>query len=100
MAPLRKLGPPLLDTIAPTSYIELNTLFDAAVPYGGVLRYWKSSFLKNLGDDLLEIMIDRATPDALADVDGVVLPSSRCGRPGQSAGDGIRGARGFVGLPT
>ena len=62
MAPLRKFGSPLLDTIAPTSYVELNTLFDAAVPYGGVLRYWKSSFLKNLGDDLLEIMIDRATP--------------------------------------
>src|SRR5260370_961754 len=35
MAPLRKFGTPLADTIAPTSYVELNTLFDAAVPYGG-----------------------------------------------------------------
>src|SRR5438445_3505137 len=40
MAPLRKFGAPLADTIAPTSYVELNTLFDAAVPYGGVQRYW------------------------------------------------------------
>jgi FAD/FMN-containing dehydrogenase len=60
MAPLRQFGTPLADTIAPTSYVELNTLFDAAVPYGGVQRYWKSSFLKELGDDVLDIMIARS----------------------------------------
>jgi FAD/FMN-containing dehydrogenase len=61
MASLRKFGPPLADTIAPTSYVALNSLFDAAFPYGGVQRYWKSSFLKGLGDDLLDIMIARST---------------------------------------
>jgi FAD/FMN-containing dehydrogenase len=61
MASLRKFGPPLADTIAPTSYVALNSLFDAAFPYGGVQRYWKSSFLKELGDDLLDIMIARST---------------------------------------
>src|SRR6516225_1106039 len=61
VAPLRKFGLPLADTIAPTSYVELNTLFDAAFPYGGVYRYWKSSFLKELGDDMLEIMIARSS---------------------------------------
>jgi FAD/FMN-containing dehydrogenase len=60
VAPLRKFGSPLADTIAPTSYVQLNTLFDAAVPYGGVQRYWKSSFLKELGDDLIEILIERS----------------------------------------
>jgi hypothetical protein len=60
VAPLRKFGTPLADTIAPTSYAQLNTLFDAAVPYGGVQRYWKSSFLNELGDELLDIMITRA----------------------------------------
>ena len=60
LAPVRKFGAPLVDTIAPTSYVALNTLFDAAVPYGGVQRYWKSSFLKELGDDLLDIMVARA----------------------------------------
>ena len=59
MAPLRQFGTPLADTIAPTTYVELNTLFDAAVPYVGVQRYWKSSFLKELGDDVLDIMIAR-----------------------------------------
>ena len=60
-AALRKFGPPLADTIAPTSYVALNSLFDAAFPYGGVQRYWKSSFLKELGDDMLDIMIARST---------------------------------------
>ena len=42
------------------SYVALNMLFDAAFPYGGVQRYWKSSFLKELGDDMLDIMIARS----------------------------------------
>jgi FAD/FMN-containing dehydrogenase len=58
--PVRKFGSPLADTIAPMSYIELNQMFDAAFPYGGIQRYWKSSFLKQLGDDVLEILVDRA----------------------------------------
>jgi FAD/FMN-containing dehydrogenase len=60
VAPVRKFGSPLVDTIAPMSYVQLNQMFDAAFPYGGVQRYWKSSFLKQLGDDVLEILIDRA----------------------------------------
>jgi hypothetical protein len=48
------------DTISPISYVQLNSLLDAAVPYGGVQRYWKSSFLKELGDGCLETMISRA----------------------------------------
>jgi hypothetical protein len=34
---------------------------DDAFPYGGIQRYWKSSFLKQLGDDVLDILVDRAT---------------------------------------
>jgi FAD/FMN-containing dehydrogenase len=60
VASLRKFGQPLVDTIAPMSYVALNTLFDAAFPYGGVQRYWKSSFLRELGDDMLDIMITRS----------------------------------------
>jgi FAD/FMN-containing dehydrogenase len=60
LAPARGFGSPLADTIAPISYVQLNSLLDAAFPYGGVQRYWKSSFLKELGDNVLEIMVDRA----------------------------------------
>jgi FAD/FMN-containing dehydrogenase len=61
LASLRKFGTPLVDTIAPTSYVALNSLFDAAFPYGGVHRYWKSSFLEELGDDMLDLMIARCS---------------------------------------
>jgi FAD/FMN-containing dehydrogenase len=60
VAPVRKFGSPLADTIGPMSYVQLNTMLDAAFPYGGVQRYWKSSFLKHLGDDVLGILVDRA----------------------------------------
>jgi FAD/FMN-containing dehydrogenase len=60
VAPVRKFGSPLADTIGPISYVELNTMLDGAFPYGGVQRYWKSSFLKHLGDDVLGILVDRA----------------------------------------
>jgi len=60
VAPLRQFGSPLADTIAPTSYVALNTLFDAAVPYGNMQRYWKSSFLKELGDELIELFVARS----------------------------------------
>jgi FAD/FMN-containing dehydrogenase len=59
VAPVRKFAAPLADTIAPTTYVALNSLFDAAFPYGGVQRYWKSSFLKELPDEMLDIMIAR-----------------------------------------
>ncbi len=60
MAPLRSFGSPLADTIAPTSYVALNSLFDAAFPYGSVQRYWKSSFLKELDDDMIEVVLARS----------------------------------------
>jgi FAD/FMN-containing dehydrogenase len=60
VAPVRKFGSPIADTIGPMSYVQLNTMLDAAFPYGGVQRYWKSSFLKHLGDDVLDILVTRA----------------------------------------
>jgi FAD/FMN-containing dehydrogenase len=60
MEPVRRFGSPLADTIAPMSYVTLNSLLDAAVPYGSVQRYWKSSFLKELGDEVLDILVERA----------------------------------------
>jgi Berberine and berberine like len=60
VAPVRKFGAPLADTIGPMSYVRLNTILDDAFPYGGVQRYWKSSFLKQLGGDVLDILVDRA----------------------------------------
>ena len=60
MAPLRSSVRRWWTRLRRPSMSQLNTLFDAAFPYGGVQRYWKSSFLKELGDDLIEILIERS----------------------------------------
>ena len=79
VAPLRRFGTPLADTIAPTSYCELNSLFDAAVPYGNVQRYWKSSFLKELPDDLIDIFVARSAK--LPSPMSMVMFFHMCGAP-------------------
>ena len=53
---LREFGSPLADLIGEIPYKQLQTLFDAAAPFG-IRRYWKSGYCAELPDDLLEIMI-------------------------------------------
>jgi FAD/FMN-containing dehydrogenase len=54
--PLRTLGAPLADTVAAVPYRTVQELFDPAYP-AGRLNYWKSSFLADLTDEAIEIMI-------------------------------------------
>ncbi|HLA12778.1 MAG TPA: FAD-binding oxidoreductase, partial [Pyrinomonadaceae bacterium] len=57
MRPIKEFGSPLMDTIGPMPYSELNGMLDAGYPKGA-LNYWKSSFLKELNDDVIEAMIE------------------------------------------
>ncbi len=59
--PMRKFGSPVADTIGPMSYCDLNSMLDGAFPYGEARRYWKSSFLKELGDEVIDILVDGAS---------------------------------------
>ena len=59
--PVRKFGSPVADTVGPMSYCDLNSMIDGAFPYGEVQRYWKSSFIKNLGDEVIDILVDGAS---------------------------------------
>ena len=47
-------------------YPVVNTLFDEAYP-PGVLNYWKSSFMRELSDEAIDVLVDRftATPSPL-----------------------------------
>src|SRR5262245_32803164 len=56
--PIKSFGAPLMDTIGPMSYCDLNTMLDAAYPKGA-LSYWKSNFLARLSDDAIDTMVDR-----------------------------------------
>ena len=57
MRPLKEFGAPLLDTLGPIPYSQLNSMLDAGYPKGA-LNYWKSSFLRELSDEAIDMMIE------------------------------------------
>ena len=59
LEPVRTFKEPLLDTFGPTSYRNIQTLFDAGAPSGS-RYYWKSSFLKGLSEVALTKIIKQA----------------------------------------
>jgi FAD/FMN-containing dehydrogenase len=54
---LKAFGHPVMDTIGPMSYCDLNTMLDAGYPKGA-LNYWKSHFLPDLPDAAIDTMVD------------------------------------------
>jgi FAD/FMN-containing dehydrogenase len=56
MLPLKQFGSPVLDTLGPMKYCELNGMLDAGYPKGA-FNYWKSTFLRELSDDTIDTMI-------------------------------------------
>ena len=57
LAPLEALGDPVIDLLAERPYTELQSLVDADEPRGDHY-YWKTEFLAELTDELLEVMRD------------------------------------------
>jgi FAD/FMN-containing dehydrogenase len=56
IAPVRRFGPPVVDTIAPTPYPAHQTMLDAAFPPER-LNYWKSSLTSRLSDEVLDAIV-------------------------------------------
>jgi FAD/FMN-containing dehydrogenase len=56
LAPFRSFGPPEVDGVGPTQYVQLQQLFDAGLP-SGLYNYWTSNFLKTLTDDVIDIVV-------------------------------------------
>jgi FAD/FMN-containing dehydrogenase len=59
MAPLRSFGKPLMDAIQPMPFPVMQTVFDAAVP-DGHHNYWKSTFLRELSDEAIDVVVGYA----------------------------------------
>lgn len=57
--PLRDLDTPLLDISGPTPWVAVQSAFDPLLP-DGELRYWKSLFLNNLDDEVIDAFLKRA----------------------------------------
>ena len=56
VAPLRAFGPPAGDLLKPMDYCELQTMLDAANAPGRQ-HYWKASFLPELSDVAIEVIV-------------------------------------------
>jgi len=60
LQPLRELGTPLADISQPMPYTVVNSAFDGFFPRQHFQSYWKSTFLKELSDDAIEVIAERA----------------------------------------
>lgn len=54
--PIRHLGTPLADLSSPMPYRVVQSLFDPFFPKGELSSYWKSVYLREVGDDAIELM--------------------------------------------
>jgi FAD/FMN-containing dehydrogenase len=59
LAPLRALGKPVADMIAPRPYAQMQSLVDATLPRGR-RYYWKSHYLATINLATIDILIEHA----------------------------------------
>ena len=59
LKPLREFGSPIADTLALIPRLEMQTMFDTGFPYGN-RNYWKSSFIDELTDDAIDLVVEHA----------------------------------------
>jgi FAD/FMN-containing dehydrogenase len=57
LRPLRGYGPPLTDTFQPMPYNAAQRMADFLWP-PGLQNYWKSSYLKTLSDEAIDVFVD------------------------------------------
>ena len=60
MQPLRELGTPLADISGPLPFTAVQSAFDPFFVRGTLRSYWKSTFVQELDDDVLDIVVRRA----------------------------------------
>jgi len=58
LRPLRTFGPPLSDDIAPIPYTAVQSASDERCPHG-LYYYWKSHFLTEITDSVIEVIVNR-----------------------------------------
>ena len=59
LQPIKDFGTAVIDTIAPTSFAAVQTMFGAGPP--PVLRhYWRANFVREMSDELIDTAVDLA----------------------------------------
>jgi FAD/FMN-containing dehydrogenase len=59
VAPLRRFGRPVADTIGPMLYLAVQGMIGQGFP-AGRCNYWKSTLLREIGDHVIEALVDFA----------------------------------------
>jgi FAD/FMN-containing dehydrogenase len=59
LAPARQFGSPIADLVSPMPYVQRQTLIDDLGVHG-IHRYWKSGFMPELSDDMIDLTVERA----------------------------------------
>ncbi len=59
MRPLKTFGTPAADTIVTKPFVAHQTMLDAGQPFGR-RYYWKSDFFAEIGEPLIDVMIEHA----------------------------------------
>ena len=59
LRPLRAFRTPLLDLVGPTPYVGFQSAIDSTVVHGWNY-YWKSTYLPELRDDLIDVLAEHA----------------------------------------
>jgi FAD/FMN-containing dehydrogenase len=58
-APLRRVGPPLVDALQPMPYTAAQQMLDGLIPAGNRV-YWKSSILRGIDDEVLDTIVEQS----------------------------------------
>jgi hypothetical protein len=59
IAPLRKLGEPLMDAVDAIPFPAMQSILDDGFPAGS-RNYWKSAFVKGLPDGAIDVLVEQA----------------------------------------
>jgi FAD/FMN-containing dehydrogenase len=84
LRPLRSFGSPIVDAVQPMPFPAMQKLLDDAFP-DGTQNYWKSTFLKELSDEAIDVIVEHGNR-AQSPLSAVVveLYSRAAGRIGQA----------------
>ena len=58
--PLRELGTPLADISDPIPFVGVQQAFDEFFQRGALRSYWKSTYVKEMSDDIVDIVVKAA----------------------------------------
>ncbi len=99
IAPIRRLGDPVVDLLRPQPYVEVQSYLNGVEPKGNHY-YWKTEFVRELSHDLLatlrELFAECPIPDG--DVGILHLGGALNERDGDDGAVGNRDARFVLGL--